>query len=34
MDRDAVNTGMSLGVGFLDQMSNCQCLVKDYSSWS
>jgi len=38
MDRDewraAVNTGMSLGVGFLDQMRNCQCLVKHYSPWS
>jgi hypothetical protein len=32
--RAAVNTGMSLGVGFLDQMGNCQCLVKRYSSWA
>jgi hypothetical protein len=38
VDRDewraAVNTGISLGVGFLDHISNCQCLVKHYFSWS
>ena len=38
MDRDEwrpdVNSGMSHGVGFLDQVSNGQCLVKHYFSWS
>jgi hypothetical protein len=31
--RDAVNTGMGLGVGFLDHVSHGQCLAKHYSSW-